>query len=72
MPRRAVRDVIGQELSAQLRIGGEDSYLPALQGLVNAETKVKQLFIPHLLDELKSWPNILTDEAAKHWARAPG
>ena len=63
-----VRDVIGQELSAQLRIDGEDSYLPALQGLVNAETKVKQLFIPHLLDELKSWPNVLTDEAGKRWA----
>ena len=64
-----VRDVIGQELSAQLRIDGEDSYLPTLQGLVNAETKVKQLFIPHLLDELKSWPNVLTDEAGRHWAQ---
>ena len=64
-----VRDVIGQELSAELRIGGEDSYLPAFQGLVNAGTNVKQLFIPHLFAELKSWPNVLTDEAGKPWAQ---
>ena len=64
-----VIDVIGQELSAELRIGEEDSYLPALQGLVNAETNVKRLFIPHLFDELRSWPEVSTGEAGQHWAQ---
>ncbi len=64
-----VRDVIGQELSAEIQLGGEDSYLPALQGLVNAETNVKRLLICRLLDEIKSWPNVLADETAKHWAQ---
>ena len=65
----AVREVIGRELTGEIGIGGDESYLPTLQSLTNAGSNVKQLINPRLLDELKSWPSVFTDEAGKRWAQ---
>ena len=63
-----VSEVIGGEVSAELGVGGDHEYLPALQNLTHAESNLKQLLVPCLLAELKSWPNPVTDETAPRWA----
>ena len=63
-----VSEVIGGEVSAELGVGGDHEYLPALQNLTHAESNLKQLLVPCLLAELKSWPNPVTDETALRWA----
>ena len=64
-----VNEVIGGEVSAEISVGGDGTYLPALQHLTGADGKLKQLLIPRLLDELKSWPGIVTDETGPRWAQ---
>ncbi len=64
-----VNEVIGSEVSAEIRAGGHENYLPALQHLTGADGKLKQIFVPRLLDELKSWPSIVTDETGPRWAQ---
>lgn len=63
-----VEAVIGGEVSAELGIGGDHPHLPALQHLVHADGKLKQLLIPRLIAELKSWPRDFTDDTGKNWA----
>ena len=57
-----VKDVIGGEVSAEIRVGGDHQYLPALEGLIGADRELKRILVPRLIDELKSWPSIVTDE----------
>ena len=63
-----VSEVISGEVSAELGVGGDHKYLSVLQNLTHAESNLKQLLVPCLLAELKSWPNSVTDETAPRWA----
>ncbi|WP_310448072.1 hypothetical protein [Thiobacillus sp.] len=61
--------VVGAELTAELALGGEHQYLPALQDLSHADHSVKQLFAPRCLAALTDWPSELPDETlAQHRA----
>ena len=62
-----VSDVIGGEVSGELRLGGDHDHLPVLQDLAHADGNLKKLLIPRLLAELKSWPRALTGDAATRW-----
>ena len=53
---KEVEEVVGGEVSAELREGSEHHSLPTLQNLTHADVNVKQLLIPRLLAELKSFP----------------
>ena len=64
-----VEKVIGDEVSAELRVGGDSDYLPTFQHLTAAEGKLKQLLTSRLLAELKSWPDTFRGEAGPPWAR---
>ena len=64
-----VEKVIGDEVSAELSVGGDSDYLPTFQHLTAAEGKLKQLLTPRLLAELKSWPDTFRGEAGPRWAR---
>ena len=64
-----VGEVIGGEVSAEINVGGDQTHLPVLQQLTHADSHLKQLFIPRLLDELKSWPSTFTDETGPRWAQ---
>lgn len=64
-----VHEVIGDEVSAELKVGGDYDYLPILLRLTAAEDKLKQLLTPRLLAELKSWPDTFTDETGPRWVQ---
>ena len=63
-----VSELIGGEVSAEIGIGDDHDHLPVLQHLTHADSGLKQLLLPRLLDELKSWPSAFTDETGPHWA----
>ena len=63
-----VDEVVGGEVSTELGGGGEHDHLPTLQNLTYADGNLKQLLIPRLLDELKSWPSNFADNAGPRWA----
>ena len=63
-----VEMVIGDEVSAELSIGGYHSDLPTLQNLAYTDGNLKQLLIPRLITELKSWPKDFTEETGPNWA----
>ena len=62
-----VEAVIGGEVSAELRIGGSHGHLPTLQNLAFADNHLKQLILPRLTTELKSWPEAFTESTAPNW-----
>jgi len=63
-----VEQVLGNELSAQLSIGADSTYLPMLQDLVHADLSVKILMKPRLLATLPKWPRRIKPESANRWA----
>ena len=60
-------EVIGGELSAELRLGSDEQHLPALQDLSHADSLVKRLLVPRLLSELTRWPDAFTKERGARW-----
>ena len=62
-----VRELIGGEVNAELRVGDDHDHLPILQHLTHAESGLKQLLLPRLIDELKVWPSVFTDETGPRW-----
>ena len=64
---RETEEVIGGEVSAELRIGSEYGHLPTLQALTHADAETKRLCAPRLLAELQSWPETFEDETAPRW-----
>lgn len=62
-----VNELIAGEVSAEIGVGDEHDHLPALQHLTHADSGLKQLILPRLLDELKSWPSAFTDETGPRW-----
>ena len=64
---KEVEEIVGGEVSAELRMGNEHQSLPTLQNLTHADIKVKRLLVPRLLTELKSWPCESSDQAGSRW-----
>lgn len=64
-----VEEVVGGEVSAALRVGGDYDHLHVLSSLGPAEDGLKRLLAPRLLAELKSWPRDFADEAKGRWRR---
>ena len=62
-----VQEVIGHEISAELRLCGHHNILPALQHLVHADVKLKRLLVPRLMNELKWWPKDYKKGKESHW-----
>lgn len=61
--------VLGGELTAQLGIGGDASFLPLLQALSHADRIVKNLLSPHLIAALSTWPTTITQESEACWVQ---
>ena len=64
-----VEEVIGGEVSAELRMGGDHGHLPALENVAHSDSSLKQLLIPRLIAELKSWLTDFTVDTEPHWER---
>ena len=64
-----VEQVIGGEVSAELGMGSDHSHLPTLQNLAHSDSSLKQILIPRMIAELKSWPADLTVDSAPRWVR---
>ena len=64
-----VEEVIGGEVSAELPTGGHHGHLPALENVAYSDSSLKQLLIPRLIAELKSWPTDFTVDTEPHWER---
>ena len=62
-----VEEVIGGELSAELKLGSDEQHLPVLQDVSHADNLVKRLLVPRLLSELIRWPDALTKESGGRW-----
>ena len=67
-----VKELVGGEINAELKIGDEHDHLPTLHNLTYSDRYIassfKQLLIPRLLAELKSWPSVFTDVTGARWA----
>jgi hypothetical protein len=68
----AVDAVIGEELSAELAVGGDHSYLPVLQNLTHSEGGLKRLLAPRLLAALPACPIVIADDIGSRWKRYLG
>lgn len=64
---KEVEEVVGGEVSAELSDGNDHYSLPTLQNLTHADVNIKQLLIPRLIVELKSWPCEFSDQAESRW-----
>ena len=65
----AVEDVLGSEVSAQLRSVGSRDYLPIVQALAHAESSLKVLLARRLAAELQSWPSNWEPDTQPHFVR---
>ena len=66
---REVEEVIGGEVSAELRMGVDHGHLPTLQNVTHSDSNIKQILIPRLVAELKSWPTDFTVDTGTCWVR---
>lgn len=64
-----VEEVVGGEVSAALRAGGDCEHLPVLPFLGQEADGLKRLLALRLLAELESWPRDFADEAKGRWRR---
>ena len=64
-----VEEMIGGEVSAELRMGGDHGHLPALGNVAYSDSGLKRLLIPRLTAELKSWPTDFTVDTEPHRER---
>lgn len=64
-----VDEVIGGELSAELRASADHDHLPVLNNLPHAEDHLKHLLAPRLLPALQTWPSDFTDETGPRLVR---
>ena len=66
---RDTEEVIGGEVSAELRVGGDYDYLRTLEKVTHADRHLKQLCTQRLLTELRSWPHELSSDTSSRWDR---
>ena len=64
-----VEEVVGDEVSAQLRVAGDHDHLPIIQNLPYADGNLKQLLVPRLHAEVNAWPIDTCDETGPRLAR---
>ena len=63
-----VGKTIGGEAKAQLDMGDDHDHLPILQDLEHADSAVKRLCVPALLDVFRRWPSVVKDDASGRWS----
>ena len=56
--------ILGEELTAELALGADEQYLPALQNLSYADGRVKKLLAPRCLTALMKRPSDVPDEVS--------
>ena len=66
---REIEEVVGGEVSDELRVGGSYEHLRTLQGLTYSALELQQLCVPRLLAELQSWPSGYADGTGDRWAK---
>lgn len=64
-----VEEVVGGEVSAALRVGGDYDYLPVLPFLDQETDSLKRLLTPRVLAELEFWPRDFADDVKGRWIR---
>ena len=64
-----VARVIGDEVGAELAMGDDHEHLPILQDLTLANSGLKRLCVPYLLEALKKWPSVVDSETSRQRAR---
>lgn len=62
-----VKEVLGNELEEQFKLGGSCGYLPLLQNLTQADLNLKRLLTPRLISSLVGFPNNIPAESVPHW-----
>ena len=67
--RQEVEGAIGDELIAELRICGDQNFLPVLSNLACAGQSLKQLFVPRLCQQLNSWPDVMSEDKSQNWTQ---
>ena len=66
---REIEEVVGGEVSDELRVGGSYEHLRTLHGLTYSALELQQLCVPRLLGELQSWPSGYADGTGDRWAK---
>lgn len=64
----AVDYTIGNELVAELAVGGENGHLPILQDLAHTEIGLQRLLYPRFIEALAAIPYVFDVESGQHWA----
>lgn len=65
---KETESVIGNEVSAELAVGGNYRHLPTLQALTHANDVIKRLCFPRLMSEMQSWPSDVDGVSGPRWA----
>ena len=65
---KETEEIIGGEVSEELKVGGDYEFLSTLERLTYADRNLKQLCIPRLLTELQSWPHEYATDTGSRWA----
>ena len=60
---------IGDEVGAELGMGGDHEHLPVLQDLAYANEKLQRFCVPYLLHTLKAWPSVVDSEIVRQRSR---
>ncbi len=63
----SVETILGAELEAQLKKGGESQFLPALQYLSHSDDALKKLLIPRLLMVFEALQVDMDENSIKYW-----
>ena len=64
-----VKEVLGGEISFELRLDEGDGHLSSLQNLRRADSSVRNLLTPRLIQEMRSWPPLLTGDTELRQAK---
>ena len=62
-----IQEVVGYEISAELRLWRHQNALPALQNLSQADIGLRRLLAPLLMPELTCWPDDCEQGQESHW-----
>ena len=65
----AVKEVIGREIGAELRLGHEYDHLPILNDLILYGNELQTLLAPRLAADLASWPAGFLDTDNSRWTK---
>ena len=66
---KEVEEVLGGEISFELHLDDGGDHLSSLQNLRLADNSVKNLLAPRLVQEMRSWPSLFTDDTELRQAK---